>query len=223
LIAVPATPGLWIDLSQKPSTSQAHAIIAALDPVGVIRTLPLPNNNPAQDLDSVELAMWCSLGRQVMAYQHVRASRPGMPPGWDPRNFSGEDDGAFAAEHAVRCGMPAGVTIWVDWEDIVLGLPPSYGTIYLEAWAGRALASSLRAGEYCGFDDPMSAQERYDLRGITSYWSDGGHRAVAIRGCSIIQGSAITVAGIQIDRDHLELDHLNEVPWACASDLSEVA
>jgi hypothetical protein len=221
LIAVPATPGLWIDLSQKPSTSQARAIIAALDPVGVIRTLPLPNNNPAQDLDSVELAMWCDLGRQVMAYQHVYATGG---RGWDPRNHSGAVNGAYAAEHWIaRCGGPPGVHLWVDQEDIAPGVPSSACTTFLESWADRVLVAGPRAGEYCGFDDPMTPLERYELHGITSYWSDEGHRAVAIRGCSIIQGSAVAVAGLQIDRDHLALDHLNEVPWACASDLSEVA
>jgi hypothetical protein len=223
LIARPATPGLWLDLSVRCNLAQAKAIIAEIDPIGVIRTLPLPNNNTQQDINAVELEMWCSLGREVMAYQHVRATRPGMPPGWDPRNHSGEDDGAYAAEWAVRCGFPPGVHMWCDWEDLVIGLPPSFGKVYLEGWAGRQLAASFATGEYCGFDDPMSPQDRYELHGVTSYWSDAGHRTVATRGTAIVQGAEKSVSGIRVDLDQLAPDLLGDVPWACAAAPDEVA
>jgi len=220
MIARSATPGLWIDMSQRPTPAQARAIVAALDPVGVVRTLPLPGNNPMSDLQSAELTMWIDLGLEVMAYQHVRASDG---HGWDPRNHSGATDGSYAAQYAIAESYPIGAHIWVDWEDLIAGLPVPAGKLYLESWAERTRLGGVLAGMYCGFDDPLSPVDRYNLSGITSYWSDAGHRSVAVRGCSIVQGREITVAGVRVDLDHLAADLKGEAPMVCAADPQGVA
>lgn len=206
MIARPATPGLFCDFSVFPSRIQAIQLRAA-GFIGCFCYVGLPNNNDENDVTKERLLMLIDIGFEVGFVQHVR-----RPP-WDPREHSGAEDGATAAERAQNAGAPQGVHIFPDWEGLVFGLPVAAAKTYLESSADRLLAARYRAGMYCGFDDPMSPRDRYYLHGITSYWSDESHRAVYLRGCAVTQGAEIEVDGVRIDNDTVQPDLLGETPW----------
>lgn len=213
MIARPATPGKWCDASQKPTSAHAQALVDA-GYVGIVRYVPLPNNNTAHDIDADELAMLTELGLEVMLVQHVRAAPEGTT-GWDPRAHSGAVDGATAAEWAQGIGYPD-AHIWQDLEGVLVGTPGSACIVYSNSWAGRILQSGFRAGLYVGFDVPLSPQELYEHLSHNSYWKDAGPREVAERGFAVQQLSPKkTVAGLRIDEDVVVADLLGEIPYAC--------
>jgi hypothetical protein len=220
IVARPATPGLWCDFSTFPSRQQAAKLKAA-GFVGCFCCLPLPGVTDAQkanDITAERLVMLVEdLNFEVGFYQHVRFGP------WDPRNHPGAVDGAAAAEHAVWAQIPQGVQPFVDWEDLVEGLPVGAAKAFLEAWAATVRDAGYRAGMYCGFDDPLSPMDRYNLHGITSYWSDAGHRAVAVRGCAVTQGAELDIGGVRIDNDTVQPDHMNETPLVAVRAASSVA
>jgi hypothetical protein len=215
IIAKPATPGRWCDFSQFPTRAQALQL-KARGYVGCFAYGPLPGVSDAQKAEDITAARMSMLteemGLEVGIVQHVRF---GHGIGWDPRQHSGAVDASALIDH-VSVFYPAGAHLWVDWEDLIAGLSPSAATVYLESWASTAIANEYRAGMYCGFDDPMSAAQRYELAGITSYWTDPGHRQVAVRGCSVVQGLEITVSGVRVDEDTVAADLLGELPWVAA-------
>lgn len=220
MIARPATPGLFCDFSTFPTRQQAAKLKAA-GFIGCFCYVPLPNNADSQDITAERLTMLVDdIGFEVGLVQHVRRGP------WDPRAFSGVVDGATAGEAAAKAGYPAGGHVFVDWEDLVAGLPVGAAKIFLEAWADSVRTAGIttvtraspwyRAGMYCGFDDPMSPRDRWELHGIDSYWSDAGHRAVAVRGCAVTQGAEIDIGGIPVDNDTVQPDLLDETPWVAA-------
>jgi hypothetical protein len=219
LIARPATEGRWLDTATKLTLASAKGVFGfSSDPAqcikGVIRYVPLPGNNPAQDIDRDELEMLCGLGLEVMLVQHVRSSAPGRG-GWDIRAHSGSVDGAFAAEHAVNCGYPD-AHLWQDLEDVS---GDAAATIqYSNAWAGRALQWGLRAGVYVGFDIPLTPEQLYRELEHNSYGSDVGHRHVSERGISWQQTREnIVIAGVKVDEGQIQRDLLCEAPFACVA------
>jgi hypothetical protein len=209
IVAQPATPGAWFDCSVKLTRAKAIALKSS-GYVGVIRYVRLPNNGAADDIDAAELTMLLVVGLQVMLVQHVRRGP------WDPRLHSGRQDAEIAVLHADAAGYPAGAHLWIDWEDLAIGLPVVAGILFLESASSTLTVSGFRAGLYCGFDDPLNADQRYELSGFDSYWSDAGHRSVSVRGCAIQQGPQVTVDGVQIDSDRVEADLLGDLPWCAA-------
>lgn len=217
MIARPATPGLFCDFSTFPTRQQAAKLKAA-GFIGCFCYVPLPNNVDSQDITTERLTMLVDdIGFEVGLVQHVRSGP------WDPRAHSGAVDGATAAESAAKAGYPSGGHIFVDWEDLVECLPVAAAKTFLESWADRVRAAGYRAGMYCGFDDPMSPRDRWELHGIDSYFSDAGHRAVAVRGCAVTQGAEIDIGDIPIDNDTVQPDLLDETPLVAARAASSVA
>lgn len=209
--AQPASQGLWCDTTQKPSLAQVKALVTA-GYKGIVRYLPLPNNNTAHDIDSDELVTLTGEGLEVMLVQHVRT------PPWDPRSHSGTVDGATAAEWARNIGYPD-AHIFQDLEGVLVGTTPSAVIVYSNLWAGRILQSGFRGGLYVGYDVPLSATELYEDLSHNSYWRDAGPREVATRGFAVQQQSPEkTIAGLRIDEDYVVADLLGEVPYACVAD-----
>lgn len=216
--AQPATVGRWFDTSYKLTLTTARAL-KAMGYVGAIRYVPLPGLPVGDDVDATELLMLTQgVGLQVMLVQHPRR------PGWDPTVHDGYTDGHVAGWMAFRAGYPTGAQLWCDFEGPVKGTTAATAKAFIEgharavreAFTLSGLTVSFRSGLYCGFQDPLTPEQLYLLHGVTSYWSDDGHRVVATRGTAVQQGLQVTAAGIPIDPDDLRADLLGEVPYAAA-------
>jgi hypothetical protein len=207
VVARPASVGLWLDTDAKLTTPQLEALIAAAHPVGVIRTLPLPGLGPEIERDELERIL--GMGLELMLYQRVRF------PGWDPRAHSGSADGAAAAHAALDAGYPAAAHIFLDLEGIK---GDAEGTIgFADLHADQILESGFRAGVYVGYEVPLTPEQLYENLPQNSYWSDAGHRSVAIRGCALHQGKQVTIGGVDYDFDELRPDLLGGVPFAAVA------
>ena len=206
LVAAPATPGAWVDTSHPLSGFMISALVS-IGKIGVCRYLPLPGNSSAGDISKSEVEAICGAGLELLLVQHVRY------PGWDPTKENGDFDAAAALTKAAEVEYPHGCHIYLDLEGIN---GSTFATInYCVDWQHTVIAGLARAGLYCGYGVPLHPIDLYDLPGFNSYWSDLGDRQVATRGTAILQGPAVTIAGVQFDLDAVRLDKLGELPYAC--------
>jgi hypothetical protein len=210
IVAVPATPGPWVDCSQKLTLANAVAL-KAHGIVGVFRYVPLPGLLLGHDLDAPELLMLTrDAGLQVSIVQHPRFK------GWDPLEHDGYRDGQVAVEYAQQADAPEGIHIACDFEGPKPGTSDVAAKAFIEGHARACLEGGYLGRLYCGFDDPLSPNELYWLRGVTSYWSDEGHRVVSVRGVDTSQGAQFTIAGVTVDPDDVHVDRKGDV-FFCAA------
>lgn len=185
--------------------------------VGGFRYVPLNAKNDARsDIDDAEFSDWMAVGLQLGLVQHVRYSP------WEPRNYSGVEDGAFAGQWARAVGYPERAHLFQDLEGVAGGASgdPTGTIIYSNLWAGRVLQAALGAGLYVGFDIPLTAEQLYEDLSHNCYWSDPARRHVAERSCAIYQGRTRTIAGLTFDEDTVAPDLLGGLPWVAANDTS---
>lgn len=213
VIARPATPGPWVDTNWRITPSVAAALKAA-GKVGIGRYVPLPNNPSAGDITGTEVGCILDAGLDLLLVQHVR-----RPP-WYADMHSGRDDGLQAAKSATEAGYPNDCHLWLDLEGLGQGMGGSALAVGMFAndWARAVIGEGFRAGLYVGYAVPLSPVELYQLPGFTSYWSDAGHRLVAVRGVAIQQGAPeVTIAGVRFDPDVMAPDGKGDLPMVCAA------
>jgi hypothetical protein len=207
LLAVPATPGHWLDTDSPLSDATLAALVSA-GIVGVFRYVPLPGNNPMLDISPAELERICAHGLQCSLVQHVRG--PGL---WRPADHDGAADARTAAGHALGCGYPKGAHLAQDLE-------ACQGTAnesdkYTSDWGTACNTAGFPHRLYVGYSTNLSAVDLYDLHTPNSYWSDAGHREVATRGVDTQQGSTVSIGGISFDTDLVAPDLLGGLFVAC--------
>jgi Domain of unknown function (DUF1906) len=202
--AAPAPVGQAFDCSSKLTSRLTAQSLYAQGYRAVGRYVPLPANGATQDIDAAELDMLVEVGFAVWLVQHVRYA------GWMPANANGAVDAIVACGAARNAGYPPGAHIFLDLEGI--SGTAEQTAYYAETWASNVVRMGWAAGVYCGYQNPLDAQALYLLHGVSSYWSDAGHRAVMTRGCAIHQGPTRTVAGVEVDLDTIGPDLLGDLP-----------
>jgi hypothetical protein len=176
---------------------------------GVIRYVPLPENDPAGDIDAVELNAIIGANLGLLLIQHVYGDRQGDP--WDPATKDGTASGQAAVASARQAGYAAGAHIYLDLENIDGTTKAT--TVYANAWAAAVTAGGFLAGLYVGFDVPLTPDELYDLPDFNTYWSaDGDIQAVSRRGYAVKQGAGIEIGNVTFDPDIVAPDHEDETP-----------
>src|SRR5258708_4877052 len=216
LISCPATPGSrCLDTSIRLTIPTIQAMRATgIDGIG--RYVPLPGVSSVSDISLTEANAITGEGLALFLVQHVRF------PGWSPAAHDGEVDAKTAIAAARAAGYPDAAHLWLDLEGIS-GTAADTKT-FAEAWARVVVGEGLRAGVYVGYDVPLDAHGLYQLHNVSSYWSDAGPRAVAIRGFSMKQHGEITVAGVRVDPDDVMTDQIGETfRWAVAAPSEDVA
>lgn len=222
MIAAPARVGRWLDTDVPLSDVVLEAVRAA-GYVGVFRYLPLPGNSARYDISAGELARTIAADLQCGLVQHCRRGlidALGQDRGIDASEHDGEQDGRVAALAAAAAGYSASCHLFLDLEN--LGRSTTAAVIaYADAWAYAVrLAGNYAAGLYVGFAVPLTPEQLYNLPGFDTYWSDAGHRHVATRGCAIVQGHEVTIAGVTFDEDYVAPDLLGGLPMVASPDVS---
>lgn len=202
MIAAPARSAKWVDTS-VPVSADVCTSVRARGYAGVVRYVPLPRNSPAWDISAAELQRLTLGGVQVLLVQHSRS------PNWRPALCSGSDDALIAISSARLVGYPDDAHLYCDCEGP--HATTAEMTAYLNAWSTSVLAAGYRAGLYVGYGVPLDGDQLYELPGFTSYWSDAGHRHVSRRGCAMVQGGEVHIAGTLFDENDLAPDALGEI------------
>lgn len=169
--------------------------------------VPLPDLNAGRgDASAAKLAMLLAKGWQVGWVQHPRN------PNWRPADHDAAVDATVACTAALGCGFPPGIHGWLDLEGPAAGTTADDTQEFAETWAANVRRVGYLAGCYVGYGLPLGSQRLYLLHGITSYWSDMGHRSVMSRGCSIHQGPSRTIAGLLLDPNTISPDLMGDMP-----------
>ncbi len=202
-IAQRSKPGRAVDTDAKLKAAQIDAIRTAGYSC-VIRYVPLPGISAATDIDAAELVAILGANLGVMLVQHTRFA------GWNPANHSGKTDAQAAIAAAQEAQYIAGAHLFVDLEGID---GTAAATIqFANDWADAIVSAGYLAGAYVGFDVPLTPEQLYELHRINSYWSSEGPRSVATRGFAMKQGATLTIDGVEVDPNVIQLDEKNETP-----------
>jgi hypothetical protein len=206
LVAAAATPGAWVD-SDWPLGSHAVSALVSIGKVGVVRYVPLPGNTSVGDITRTELETIVAAGLELLLVQHVRT------PPWNPALANGDRDAAAVLDHCAAIGYPHDAHVYLDLEGISGGAGATTG--YAIDWQHTIRSGLQAAGLYIGFAVPLHPADLYNLPGFNTYWSDMADRQVAVRGTAMIQGPAVTIAGVEYDIDTCRKDKKGELPIAC--------
>jgi len=200
----PASAGLTgFDVNQVLSAAQASAIKnAGYD--FCIRYIPRPGNSPAGNLSNAEAVNILNAGLALMAVQHVSL------PGWAPTAALGTANGTTAAQYASQTvGLPAGVNIWCDLEEVATGTTAANVIAYCQAWYAAVSAAGYVPGLYVGWNVVLNSSQLYNNLSFKHYWEAyNADLPVATRGYQLKQHTQVMVSGIEIDPNTTYTDNL---------------
>jgi hypothetical protein len=207
--------GLYLDCDFIPTAAQC-AEIKAYGAVGLGMYLPfagLSDTRSCATAAGIEVATDADL--LVIFVNHVRgvdavtkaADGSSIPPfHWAPRDHSGAADG-LAAVRWLEAIDPAIVDATIT-EDIEGVSGSADETITFCELFGQQMANP---GYYDGFDNPMSAEQKWELPRVKLYWAANGAGGVAHRGYLIRQGRTVSIGGASYDLDEVAaVDGLGE-------------
>lgn len=152
--------------------------------------------NGLADLSEAEGKLILASGLALMVVQHVAGT------GWVPTVALGSDYGAKAAEFTAAAGVPAGVNLWLDLEDIPRATPAADIIGYANAWFTAVAAAGFVPGVYVGFNVWLSPDQLFfDLK-MQHYWRAAGNIPdVAHRGYQLFQHVLNPGTASELDKD----------------------
>lgn len=171
----------------------------------------------AHDLSAGEVIGLLVAGLGVMVVQHVERETRG---GWMPSAQKGAAYGATAAEHARRCGILLGTTVWLDLENVA-DIPHPIIIDYCNRWYDNVARVGYTPGLYVGDEARLTPDELYWRLKFEHFWSAynlNDDQKPAVRGVQMTQHREIELAGIsyKIDPDETSLDHKGGAPLVMA-------
>ncbi|WP_183558627.1 DUF1906 domain-containing protein [Mucilaginibacter sp. SP1R1] len=201
-----ATPGLrGFDVNFILSATDAqHLKAAGYD--FCIRYIPRNVNLLNGNLTNSEALRILNAGLALMAVQHVAL------PGWVPSADLGTAYGNYAALYAKQVvGLPPGMNIWLDLEEVAQGTPAAGVIAYCNAWYKEVETAGYEPGIYVGYGPGLTSQQLYNNLSFKHYWQAYNGPNVATRGFQLLQKTQKTVAGIVIDPNITQADNLGDV------------
>lgn len=174
----------------------------------VVRYLSRGLGQQSGDLSVGEAQTILAAGLALMTVQHCPRS------GWAPAAALGENYGQAAALNAAAIGLPQGVSLWVDLEDVAPYTTAADTIAYCNAWAAEVESRGFEAGLYVGANQPLVGDELYWRLRVTRYWRSASQvPEIPHRGYCMAQALAPSpVAGIDIDRDVIIADAFGGLP-----------
>lgn len=167
-----------------------------------IRYIPRKANLLKGNLTNAEALNILHARLALMAVQHVAL------PGWNPTASLGTEYGSFAATYARETvGLPPGVNIWLDLEEVAAGSAAADIIAYCEAWYHEVHAAGYEPGIYVGYGTGLTPQQLYNNLSFKHYWRAYNGPQVATRGFQLLQKTQKTVAGITLDPDLTQNDN----------------
>lgn len=171
-----------------------------------IRYLPRTPSLVAGNLTAQEIEIILSAGLSIGAVQHVAM------PGWMPNAALGTSYGEYAAQCAKQIGLPAGMNIWLDLEEVATASTVEDVSAYCRAWYNEVAGSGYHPGLYVGWGIKLNSQQLYELP-FKAYWKAyNADTSVATRGYQIVQHTQKTLSGIPYDPNTVAADNIGDLP-----------
>ena len=137
--------------------------------------------NPG-DLTRAEAEIILASGLALMAVQHVAS------PGWVASAELGDTYGLNAARNAQNGGLPPGVNVWLDLEELRLDTPRQAVIDYCNAWFAQVEKTGYVSGVYVGVNVVLSPDDLFLKLKTAHYWKSGSHVPdIPHRGWQMIQ------------------------------------
>ncbi|WP_448700080.1 DUF1906 domain-containing protein [Mucilaginibacter sp. AW1-3] len=171
-----------------------------------IRYIPRTAALAAGNLTTAEALVILNAGLALMAVQHVAL------PGWAPTAVLGTQYGGYAAIYSKQIGLPQGMNIWLDLEEVAAGTPPAQVIAYCQAWYAAVHAAGYVPGIYVGYGTLLGPQQLYQNLSFQHYWRAYNGPDVAGRGYQLVQSTEKTLHGITFDPDMVQVDHNGGLP-----------
>lgn len=202
----PAVAGsLGFDVNQPLTPGQAAAFVQA-GYVFAVRYLPRTPALAPGNLTVHEIEILIAAGLSVGAVQHV-----GLP-GWNPTAELGTQYGEYAAEYAKQIGLPPGMNLWLDLEEVSETSTVEDVSAYCHAWYSEVAGHGYHPGLYVGWAIKLNPQQLYDLP-FKAYWKAyNADIPVANRGYQITQRTQKTLDGVTYDPNTVASDNLGDLP-----------
>lgn len=191
-----------------PLTGAQYAEFKAQGYGAVIRYIPRKASLIAGNLTAAEVAAILGAGLSLSVVQHV------APPTWEPSAKLGELYGQYAGQYCAEIvGLPKGMNVWVDLEEVCSGCTPQDVIDYAKAWYNAVDLTGYVPGIYVGWNIKLSDQQLYALP-YKHYWrSYNSDQNIPVRGFQIRQHTQKTLNGITFDPNEVEADNLEGLPF----------
>jgi len=182
-----------------------------------IRYIPRTAALAAGNLTNAEAADILNAGLALMAVQHVAL------PGWAPTADLGTAYGSYAATYASEIvGLPPGLNIWCDLEEVATGTDPQDVIDYCQAWYAEVKNAGYVPGLYVGWGIVLSDDQLYRNLSFQHYWRAYNGQPVAQRGFQLIQKTEKRVNGLTLDPDVSQLDNMGDSVLWLSTDASDL-
>ncbi|EHQ25990.1 DUF1906 domain-containing protein [Mucilaginibacter paludis] len=177
-----------------------------------IRYIPRTAHLLKGNLSNTEALHILNAGLALMAVQHV------ANPGWMPSAELGKAYGAYAAVYAKTIvGLPAGINVWLDLEEVSKDAASADIIAYCTAWYNEVKSAGYDPGIYTGYGTGLSSAQLYHDLPFRHYWRAYNGPDVANRGFQIIQKTQIKLNGFEVDPDYIQMDKKGDLPiWLSA-------
>ncbi len=203
-------PCSGFDVNQPLSASQAAAFKAAGMDL-CIRYIPRTVQLIKGNLTMPELNILLDAGLSLMAVQHTPL------PGWMPTAELGSQYGSYAATYAEIIGLPKGVNIWLDLEEVSTSATAHQVIDYCTQWFAAVNGAGYVSGLYVGYQTGLRDQELWDLP-VKSYWKAYNcDQSIPKRGWQIIQHTQKSLNAITYDPNTIQADNLGSLPMVVSS------
>lgn len=158
------------------------------------------------NLTAVEIESVISSGLALSLVQHVPL------PGWQPSEELGKEYGEYAGTYCEQIGLPKGVNVWLDLEEVSSSATAQQVIDYCQAWYVAVLSHGFLPGLYVGWNVIISPEQLYSKLSYKNYWRAYNGGAVATRGFQLIQETEKTLNGITYDPNHVQIDAFGGLP-----------
>lgn len=206
-----AVPCNAFDVNQTISATEAIAFKNAGYEC-CIRYLPRTSALTEGNLTGVEIEAILAGDLNLMAVQHV------AEPGWIPTGELGAEYGEYAAKYANQIGLPRGINMWLDLEEVHASSTSQDIIDYCHAWFNSIEEEGWIPGIYIGWQVGLSDRQLYDLP-FQHYWkSYNCDQSIPTRSWQIVQHTQNSLNGIAFDPNTIQKDNLGDLPiWLSPS------
>lgn len=173
----------------------------------LIRYIPRTPELIAGNITASEIQTILTSGLGLSIVQHCPR------PNWDPSAELGELYGGYASGYCKSIGLPSGMVIWLDLEEVSSAATPEEVMEYCNAWYAKVSEGNYIPGLYVGYAPGLTSELLYKNLGFRNYWRAYNYDdGVETRGFQLIQHSQQSLNGIKFDPNTVQADEFGDLP-----------
>lgn len=165
-----------------------------------IRYIPRKDSLTAGNLTTVEANNILKAGLCLSVVQHVSL------PGWLPTAELGKEYGAYAAKYLNDIGIPTGICVFLDLEEVSRDASSQNVVDYCNFWFDELIYVGYMPSLYVGYSPGLSMEDIYERLSFTHYWRAYNADELPGRGYQLVQHPQKVGESITYDPNTTQLD-----------------